>query len=363
MLSSVIKRISLLCVAAVLLTSCTVGARMLPSTRYSYNLSLSQSKNEEVLLNLVRMRYGDSPFFFEVSNITSSLSLSAGTGASASFNKNFGNAASGSQSLSYGLSPSFSYSESPTVVYSPLTGSKLTKELLSPISLEQLYLLLRSDWSLARVLRVTTQALGPLENAHGATRPGVSKAPAYKDFNDIAHALRKYQKHELISESIKKYKKTKYLQLFIKPGISREIARKLNLPVGTHIIRLFPSDINKVPRGFVQIKLRSLMGIMYYLSKAVDAPVRDYKNNILDITLDSQGRFFDWHKVTRGMMDIKFSYSSPRNAMVKIFFRGKWFYIDDSDVDSKETLVMLSQIFSLQAEQATAASPGINITV
>jgi hypothetical protein len=44
-------------------------------------------------------------------------------------------------------------------------------------------------------------------------------------------------------------------------------------------------------------------------------------------------------------------------------YRGHWFFIDDSDLDSKSTFVMLSQIFSLQAGKAEGIVPVLTLPV
>ena len=58
----------------------------------------------------------------------------------------------------------------------------------------------------------------------------------------------------------------------------------------------------------------------------------------------------------------------PENAATAIFYRGSWFYIDDSDLDSKSTFSMLGQIFgskevsraiAQQAELATGIAQDI----
>ena len=56
-----------------LLTSCAqLGPGLVKAGRNDYNIVLQQTEDEEAILNLVRVRYGDRPLFFDVSNITTS---------------------------------------------------------------------------------------------------------------------------------------------------------------------------------------------------------------------------------------------------------------------------------------------------
>ena len=58
-----------LCVALQLPGCITnLGSRAITRANFSYNESVSRSWNEQFGLNLVRLRYRDTPFFLEVGN-------------------------------------------------------------------------------------------------------------------------------------------------------------------------------------------------------------------------------------------------------------------------------------------------------
>ncbi|MGB5696758.1 MAG: hypothetical protein WBM46_13955, partial [Polyangiales bacterium] len=61
----------LACVMAlVLLSSCTkVGPKSIRKTRFDYNSAIIDTRNEQMLANLVRLRYRDTPYFIEVSSV------------------------------------------------------------------------------------------------------------------------------------------------------------------------------------------------------------------------------------------------------------------------------------------------------
>jgi len=75
------------------------------------------------------------------------------------------------------------------------------------------------------------------------------------------------------------------------------------------------------------------------------------------VTRDAAGRPFDWQLVTEGLLAIKSSPERPENAAVAVNYRNSWFYIDDSDLDSKSTFSLLGQIYQLQAGSAKRAGP------
>ena len=73
------------------LTGCTgVGKMVLPPDRYGLNESLHLSQNQQILLNIVRLRYSDAPYFLGVGSVTSSYSLYYGASGYADYTKENG---------------------------------------------------------------------------------------------------------------------------------------------------------------------------------------------------------------------------------------------------------------------------------
>ena len=60
-----------------------LGSKTLKSERSNYNLAIQRTNDEQLLLNLVRLKYRDTPFFMEVSSVASQFTLSTTANASA----------------------------------------------------------------------------------------------------------------------------------------------------------------------------------------------------------------------------------------------------------------------------------------
>ena len=80
-------------------------------------------------------------------------------------------------------------------------------------------------------------------------------------------------------------------------------------------------------------------------------------------TFKTSGEIFDWKEVTGELLRIRSDSSRPDNATLMVFYRGTWFYIDDSDLKSKSTFALLSQIFSLQAKKIKGKGPILTLPV
>ena len=105
------------------------------------------------------------------------------------------------------------------------------------------------------------------------------------------------------------------------------------------------------------------MGTMYYLSKGVEVPQRDIEQGTVTVTLNEDGTPFDWSKVTSDLIRIRHADAEPDNAYVSVMHRDGWFYIADDDVESKETFVLLSVLFTIQAGERPTGGPLLSLPV
>ena len=164
------------CLATLATTGCTtLGPRVLTGELVNYNLALQHTSDEQLLLNLVRLKYRDTPIFLEVSSIAAQFSVDTSAQAGADLQANANDL--------FRLGVGIGYSTHPTVAYIPLQGEDFAQRFLSPLRLEQLMLLYRSGWPLRRVLLACVQRLNHVKNAPKAGAPlPRRRVPEYQDF-------------------------------------------------------------------------------------------------------------------------------------------------------------------------------------
>jgi hypothetical protein len=74
-------RIAVAAVGLYLLNACTsFGSRTVPRDSFNYNEALAQSRNQQMLLNIVRLRYLDIPDFLAVSSVITSYTYQGDVG-------------------------------------------------------------------------------------------------------------------------------------------------------------------------------------------------------------------------------------------------------------------------------------------
>lgn len=60
-------------------------------------------------------------------------------------------------------------------------------------------------------------------------------------------------------------------------------------------------------------------------------------------------------------MTIHIANSRPSRAAVLIFYRDHWYYIADNDIDAKQTMTLISLLYTLQAGDIGTIAPVLTI--
>jgi hypothetical protein len=394
-----------------LLCGCVLGPAALEVSRARYNDAIQQTTSEQLLLNLVRLQYREAPLFLEVGSVSAQFSFQGSADVAATINE-------GPNPINpdvLGVGTGINYEENPTVTFSPLQGEDFVNRILSPLQLDVLVLLSRSGWSIDRVLRVTVQQMNGLDNASRASGPTPEDPPQYQEFARAAQAFRSLQKKGLLelgyearetdlplsfkAESVglpdavdaltQGYglRRSEDGERLILTGASRalvwrvpsaaketaevaDIVKLLGLDpeLDTYEIRLGQAS-QTTAKGAggcaanITVVTRSMMGLLFYLSQAVEVPQphRDY--GWVTTTVDADGRPFDWSRVTGDLLRVHVQATPPRHPTAAVRRRGYWYYIDSADLTSKSTLGLLSQLFALQSGEAKGVTPVLTLPV
>ena len=241
------------------------------------------------------------------------------------------------------------------------------KHILSTLPLKTITLLFHSGWSIERVFRVSCQLLGGLENAPGASGPTPKLAPQYKEFLKAVKYLQEIDDRDALRINYQEVngQPQMVLQILNEAKNSKsalEFARTVNAVPGKsmYVLSHFPS-----PEQVDQLRVvpRSFLGIMFYLSQSIDIPKSDILKGKVTLTKTLTGESFDWFDVTGDLLTIRSSNEEPLRSTIRIYYRNTWFYIDDSDLGSKSTFLLLTQIYALQSGTIKSTDPVLTIGV
>ncbi len=341
-----------------------IGPHAMKNEWLKYNNVISNIEDQQNLLNLVKLRYNDSPKMLAVTNINSQLLLGVADDSGASYSFSEGATPLGNR-FNFSLFPK--YEDKPTITYQPLQGEKFVKNILEQISFDVLLLLNNSGWSAERVFRLCVQDINGIRNAPGASGPTPDYAPEYKDFLTVAELLRTLQKRNLTN--------VEYEPIDGKSTLVFSLAEEaLDLPETHKLVEMLRLTPNKTDYpiirnemdhnpNVVRLRTRSVMGLLYYLSQSVEVPEDDVRKGKLTTTKYADGSPFYWSDLFSNLFQIKSSSEKPSDAFVSIKYRGSWFYIDDTDIESKRTYSLFGQIFAIQAGKIKVERPMLTLPI
>jgi hypothetical protein len=125
------------------------------------NEVVRDTNDQQLLMNIVRLRYADSPIFIDLPNITSQFEM-AGRG---NYLGGTGNQFHGKSNLGFG---ELSLRDTPTLSYHPREGREIAKALLTPLSAD-LLIVVNAGANLEQLLLYSINDINDVPNAPGAT--------------------------------------------------------------------------------------------------------------------------------------------------------------------------------------------------
>jgi hypothetical protein len=146
-------------------SGCGMQAEIIQERHWDLNEKIRNTNYEQLLLNLVRLRYDEAPYFLQISSITTTFSAGASLGASGTFPQ-------GEADNVFGVEGGLTYSESPSVTWSIPDSREFLARFYAPIGADQLTVLSQAGFGLEDILRVGVQKMNRLRNREYGMRDG-----------------------------------------------------------------------------------------------------------------------------------------------------------------------------------------------
>ncbi|MFN6961203.1 MAG: hypothetical protein ACK4N6_03085 [Rhodocyclaceae bacterium] len=331
-----------------LLAGCqTVGYRDLPQERLGYVQAVAESWKEEMLLNIVRVRYLDPPVFFDVASVISTTSLETEISLSGTLfpHASIGNSRSLGAAGRYGLKP--------TVTYQPLTGERLVKSMLTPIAPETIFAIITGGGRADFILRTSVQAINGIYNTTSSPSRDAVVDPRFAEVCDL---LRSISERGSMSLRIEPRESGLYSSITFRPADDEAASAVARLKA---LLKLDPQretfflGFSAMRNGPDEIVLltRTMQGIIGDLAAGVEVPEEDV----------ATGRATKRKADAEILLRIKSGSEQPRDAYAATFYRNRWFWIDDTDLESKRMFRFLAMFGALAETGTTPAVPLLTI--
>ena len=348
-----------------LLTGCQsyFGPSALQNTHPAYNQAIVQTLKEQMLLNLVRLKYRDEPYFLKVSNVTASLTFSSSVGVGTSQM----DLASGGNIIQPTLGTT--YTDAPTISFQPLYGEDFLKSVLSSISFDALLVMAESGWNIDRVFGLCVERINNVHNSPSASGPTPNQPPEFSRFKRAMVLILALQKaHQMEIGLNKNQQPTIKFKITAKNQVMmNELAQLLSFKIQPNqqsVTLKLDSNFLDIQSDELNIRPRSIANILFYLSQNVESPTEHIQQGLVTVTQNSQNTPFNWSETPAGsFFRIQSSEDYPDQAFLAVPYRGYWFYIADNDLESKSTFMLLNHLFDLQAGQTKYTGPTLTIPV
>ena len=347
--------VPMLLLAALVLTGCTtIAGNVLRDNREKFNEIAQVTNAEQLLHNIVRLRYANSPYFLEISSVSTSATMGGSLGI-------FGNTAPAGIGLPTNIliNPGVSFSQTPSFVFQPLTGEKFARQLLRPVDLRTLALLRTAGWDLREILLVMVDSINGIPNAPAATQFAPDSIPENAEFRRVVDLLARLESTGLIQLGLDSANTPQdpradvVLSLQIERAAAatpdgQELIRKLSLDPANLTYRLAAAAGGGGGRN-IAIKPRSVLAAMRYLSKGIVVSPADIAAGYLPVLRKPDGTAFDWQTLLSGVFRVQTADTAPASAYVRVQHQGRWFYVDNADLASKQTFALVETALTLQA--------------
>lgn len=340
-----------------------IGPDSVEDGRGQFNTVIAETNDQQLLLNLVKRRYGDNTALLEVNSVSTTLEWKRGGNLGLTLFDG------GEDANSLGIGANGAYTERPTITYLPVKGPDLIKKNLSALDPEVLILLSRSGWRMERIMRLTLNSINDLDNAAAASGPTPAFAPDTSDFEKLLSVIEKVGHGQFvlgytIINDQKVLALDARMEMLERPEM-QDFTKILKVDKHSFYVVNVEGNTDYRSNKEIDIKVRSLSGIEFYLSHGVQVPEEHIMQNKVQITKTADGEVFDWGSIFGDLFQIQSSRQEPSEdiAAVKCFWRGYWFYIDDTDIESKNTFMLLNQITALQSGAMDKSGPLLTLPV
>ena len=331
----------------ILFVSCTsIGPGRITKDQFDYNTSVGRGLQAQLLLNFVKMRYGDTPVFLEVTSIVNQYELESELGLTLI------NGVPNSQRLG----ATGTYTDKPTISYAPIKGEAFTRSLLTPIPTETIFSLIQAGWSADVVLEMAVRSINGVSNTVGGY---TINRQSEKQFQSLTGALRRIQLAGGVGLKVKKQDEQNLSLITFKTAHTNEVEDDILFV--RNLLEIDPS-LQEIPLVFGSVRqsdqemamlTRSMLDIMSALAAYIMVP------EIHAVEGRASGNLpADAYRLIR----VHNSKEPPDDAFVAVPYHDYWFWIADTDLESKHMLSVMVLLFSLvQTGNVSPVAPVLTI--
>src|SRR5210317_88396 len=332
-----------------------IGPKTVSRDRFDYVTAISESWKRQTLMNLLKTRYADAPVWMDVTSVINQYAVESQVQLGASW-------ANSPLTDTQSVGGSAKYTDRPTITYSPLTGERFTKSLMTPIPVPGILFLLQSGYQADYIFRICVHTINGIENSYGSALTG---RYADQDFTELIKSIAKIQRAGGLGMRVKPEGDDKAFVMFFRPLTDPDVAAELY-----KVKELL--GLNKDAREFrvsygsysendaeIAILSRSMLQVMVDFSSYVEVPESDVAEGRVYATRTSAGTGAG--DEVPPMVRVRSGRDKPDESYVSVFYRDHWFWIEDRDYKSKLVFNFLMYLFSMTETGGQGTAPIVTV--
>ena len=341
----------------------SIGPTTVPRDRSDYGVAIGDSWKQQTLLNIVKLRYGDFPVFMEVAQVIAGYQLQTTAGVGLSAQNYITTAVGGPAAIAGNVAAGATYIDRPTLIYAPLTGNDFIKTLMRPIPPAAVMFLLQSGYAATMVMPLTVDSINGVTNE--SRRPGMSR-PGDPEFTRLVQLLYELQRADALQIRIERSKDSSDTTVIGFPPASATSDIASKIAEMRRLLHLAGHGQSYQVRygGWsgkgdeIAIATRSMLQVMLELGIFAQVPDADV----------SGGRATPG--VQNGVLpagapppplNILGGSAPPPEVYAAIQYKGRWFWIADTDIRSKTIFTGVMLLFSISDVGVRSAPPVVTV--
>lgn len=358
---SFMRAVCLLLLTVLFVGCSSIGPGTVTRDRFDYTAAVSDSWKSQMLLNLVKIRYGDAPVFLDIGQIVAGYSFQRNLGATAGANVYDGHPSPQAPIGMFGLSAGGLLNDSPTVTYSPMAGERFARSLMMPIPPSSIMNVVQAGFPVEMVFRLAVQSVNGVDNRRIKDS---YVQPADPEFYALLQSLRRIQNSGDIGMRIRPGAGEVLLEMVLrsKPPAAVEnsrinVAKILGLDPSVRVFRLEYGTVSSDNKE-IAILSRSIYEIFKDLSANITVPETDVTERRVRPTPEAD---LGPEGPIPPLIRIASSAERPGNAFVAVPYRDHWYSINDQDMSSKNMFSFIMFLFTFVETSSKEAAPILTI--
>ncbi len=349
--TQVFKNFVVICICTLLAACSSYGPKSMDRDQLDYGNSIGDNWKNQMLANIVKMRYLDMPVFVDVGAIVSGYSLSTTVNGRVGLNDSF---SSGNTS---GLGASGTYTDRPTITYMPKTGDDYLRAILEPVEPKNLLALVQAGYSSKLLF---TWAVESISGVHNWPANASNFRTADPEFLEFVNLMQELQELGAVGFEIRTDPESGDHVIFTlnKLGLSqstqeksRRVAEIIGLDGDKEQYRVIYAPF-RTDSDTLTIQTRSVLQMLGAMAGFIDVPPELSTHAAPGHTVSAGARRpFSVHS----------SKDRPKESFAAVEYNDYWYWIENSDMGSKGVFTLMLFITTLTNTQGTAKAPVLTI--